>query len=197
VFGLVVGGFAVVLAHDTKLIDKMIGRTLPPKFDLLHRVHGWKELAMIVGNARQKLESEGKPAFVIGEHYGFTAQVTFYLPEAKAAVTKTPLVYYEASKHPANQFYFWPSYTNRFGENAVYMREVDRESLRSDWLKRWWNREGDLFEHDPPKLKPVPKDILNEFESVQDLGVFDVKYADRGVMRRVQLFACRNFRGFE
>ena len=49
----------------------------------------------------------------------------------------------------------------------------------------------------PPKLKPVPDDIKKEFETVQDLGVFDVKYADRGVMRRVQLFACRNFRGFE
>ena len=77
--GLVLGGLAVVLAHDTKLIDKMFGRTLPPKFDLLHRVHGWKELAAIVGNARQKLEAEGKPTFIIGEHYGFTGQVRRFI----------------------------------------------------------------------------------------------------------------------
>lgn len=194
---ITIGFIAVILAHGTKLIDKMTGRSLPPSVDLLHRVHGWKELATIVGDAQKKLAAEGKPTFVIGEHYGFTAQVTFYLPEAKSSVTGTPLVYFEAAKHPANQFYFWPSYTNRFGENAIFVREIDREPLRSDWLSRWWNREGDLFEHEPLKLKPVPPDIDKEFESVTDLGVFDVKYADRGVMRRVQLFACRNFRGFE
>ena len=76
------------------------------------------------------------------------------------------------------------------------MREIDREALRGDWFDRWWNREGDLFVHEPLKLKPVPPDIAKEFGAVTDLGIFDVKYADRGVMRRVQLFACRNFRGF-
>ncbi|MGZ4972842.1 MAG: glycosyltransferase family 39 protein [Limisphaerales bacterium] len=196
VLGLVVGALAVVIAHDTKLIGKLIGRTLPPAVDPLHRVHGWKELATIVGDARKQLATEGKPTFIVGEHYGFTAQVTFYLPEAKTNVADAPLVYFEASKHPANQFYFWPSYTNRFGDNAIFMREIDREPLRSDWVKRWWNREGDLFSHEPLKLKPVPPDIDKEFASVTDLGVFDVKYADRGVMRRVQLFVCRNFRGF-
>jgi hypothetical protein len=196
ILGIALGFFFVILAHGTKLIDKMVGRALPPARDPLHRVHGWKELAAIVGDARRKLAAEGKPAFIIGEHYGFVAQVTFYLPEAKAAVTGTPLVYFEATKHPMNQFHFWPSYTNRFGENAIFMREIDREPLRDDWAKRWWNRKGDLFVHEPPALRPVPTDIKDEFESVQDLGVFDVKYADRGVMRRVQLFACRNFRGF-
>lgn len=196
VFGLVLGGFAVILAHDTRLIDKLIGRMLPPARDPLHRVHGWKELAAIVGDARDKLAKEGKPTFIIGEHYGFTAQVTFYLPEAKAAVTGTPLVYFQATKHPANQFYFWPSYTNRFGDNAIFMREIDRDPLRDDWLHRWWNKEGDLYKHEPPKLIPFAPGVTKEFESVEDLGVFDVPFRDRGVMRRVQLFACRNFRGF-
>jgi hypothetical protein len=195
--GISVGFFFVVIAHGTKLLDKLIGHTLPPSVDPLHRVHGWKELATIVGDARSKLEKEGKPTFVIGEHYGFTAQVTFYLPEAKAAVTSTPLIYFEAMKHPANQFYFWPSYTNRFGDNAIFMREIDRDPLRSGWVKHWWNKDGDIYTHEPPMLKPVPQDIAHEFESVENLGVFDVKYRDLGVMRRVQLFACRNFRGFQ
>jgi membrane-associated phospholipid phosphatase len=191
---IVLGFFFVVVAHNTKLIDKMIGRTLPPKFDLLHRVHGWKEMAAIVGEARQKLESEGKPTFIIGEHYGFTAQVTFYLPEAKAAVTKTPLVYVYRTARPVNQFYFWPTYTNRIGENAIFFREVDREPLRPDWLKRWWKKEGDLFVHEPPTLGPLPDAVTKQFESITDLGIYEVRYADRGVMRRVQLFACRNLR---
>src|SRR5262249_10685253 len=40
VLGLVAGTLAVVVAHDTKIIDKLIGRKLPPAKDLLHRVHG-------------------------------------------------------------------------------------------------------------------------------------------------------------
>ncbi len=191
---IVVGFFFVVVAHNTKLIDKLIGRTLPPKFDLLHRVHGWKEMAAIVGDARKKLESEGKPTFIIGEHYGFTSQVTFYLPEAKASVTNTPLVYVYLTGHPVNQFYFWPTYTNRVGENAIFFREIDREPLRKDWLKRWWKKEGDLFEHTPPTSGPLPDGLTKQFESVTDLGIYEVRYADRGVMRRVQLFACRNLR---
>lgn len=195
VVGLVIGGFVVVIAHDTRLLSKMLGRTLPPARDPLHRVHGWKELAAIVGKERMKFEAEsGKPTFIIGEHYGFTAEVTFYLPEAKTNVTKAPLVYFYSTPHPMNQFYFWPSYTNRIGDNAILMMEVDRDDLRSDWSKRWWDRKGDLFENAPPKLRiPLPS-VVQQFESVTNLGVFDVTYADRGVMRRVQLFACRNLR---
>jgi hypothetical protein len=192
---ITIGLFFVIIAHGTKLIDKMIGRTLPPAKDPLHRVHGWKETATIVGEGRRKFEAaDGKPTFIIGEHYGFTAQVTFYLPEAKAAVTNTPLVYFMHTAHPQNQFYFWPTYTNRIGENAIFMREVDRDPLQKDWLKKWWNRDGGLFVHEPPKLKPPPLEITAAFESVTNLGVFDVKYADRGLMRRVQLFACRNLK---
>jgi hypothetical protein len=194
VIGLAVGAFAVVIAHDTKLLDKLIGRRLPPAKDLLHRVHGWKEMASIVGDARDNLAIEGKSTFIIGEHFGFTAQVTFYLPEAKTNVTKSPLVYFQHTSHPQNQFYFWPTYTNRVGDNAIFMVEVDRDDLRPDWLKRWWNREGNLFVNAPPKLKTPPESIVKQFESVKDLGVFDVNYRDRGVMRRVQLFACRNLR---
>ena len=56
----------------------------------------------------------------------------FYLPEAKASVTRTPLVYFEHMQHPQNQFYFWQTYTNRVGENAIFMREIDRDSSRWD-----------------------------------------------------------------
>jgi membrane-associated phospholipid phosphatase len=195
VLGLVIGAFVVVLAHDTRLLSKMLGRTLPPSRDPLHRVHGWKEMAAIVGKERAKLEAEsGKPTFIIGEHYGFTAEVTFYLPEAKTNVVNAPLVYFYSTPHPMNQFYFWPSYTNRVGDNAILMMEVDRDDLRKDWFKRWWNREGGLFENAPPKLKAPPPSVVKQFDSVTNIGVFDVNYRDLGVMRRVQLYACRNLK---
>jgi hypothetical protein len=79
-------------------------RRLPPKYDLLRRAHGWKEMARMVGQARQELAAEGPPAFIIAEHYGFTSQLSFYLPEAKRKVNAEPLVYFYASAHPINQF---------------------------------------------------------------------------------------------
>ena len=117
-----VGAFFVITLHDTNLLTKIIHRNLPPKFDLLHRVRGWKQLAQIVGEARQELEAKGQKIFVIGEHYGFTSQITFYLPEAKTHATNDPFVFCVASPQPQNQFYFWPGYENRLGQTALYVR---------------------------------------------------------------------------
>jgi hypothetical protein len=36
-----------------------------------------------------------------------------------------------------------------------------------------------------------PPELREEFDSVSDLGVFDIHYRER-VFRRLQLFACRN-----
>ena len=111
IFGLV----AVVLLHDTNLIAKVAGRPLPATKDPLRRVRAWKDTARVVGEAREQLEAaEGKPAFIIGGHYGLTGEVSFYLPEGKAAVQSgKPLVYYLSTDYPKNQIYFWPEYRDR------------------------------------------------------------------------------------
>jgi len=45
---------------------------------LRRRARGWDELAEIAGQERRDLEARtGKPVFIIGEHYGFTSQITF------------------------------------------------------------------------------------------------------------------------
>src|SRR6185295_8201020 len=68
--GAAVGLFVVVLLHDTNLVAKVTGQFLPPQRDPLVRVRGWEAMAQIVEIEREKLQAEGKPAFVVGSHYG-------------------------------------------------------------------------------------------------------------------------------
>jgi len=196
--GLGAGIFAAVLAHDPQLLNKLVHRQLPAQLDVLRRVRGWKEMARIVGDARLKIETQGKPVFIICEHYGFTSQVSFYLPEAKSRVTTDPLVYYYVTPKPDNQFYFWPNYLNHAGQNALFVREIDKPQLRVNFfswegLSRWWHRSGNLYLNDIPPTRPLPQQIRQEFEFITDLGVKDV-VADGNIVRRIQLFECRNLR---
>jgi 4-amino-4-deoxy-L-arabinose transferase-like glycosyltransferase/membrane-associated phospholipid phosphatase len=192
-FGIGAGIFAVVMAHDTQLLNKILHRRLPARLDLLHRVHGWKETARIVGQARSQVEAQGKPVFIICEHYGMTSQISFYLPEAKSSVTTDPLVFYQSTPKPDNQFYFWPGYLDHTGQNAVFVREIERPRLRRGWFKLWWNHSDNLYIDTVPATEPAPPAIRRQFESVRDLGVQDV--LDNGnIVRRLQLFECRNLR---
>ena len=166
--GLGAGLAAVTVAHETDLFGKITGRPLPPKYDPLTRVRAYKEMARLVGEARAELLAEGKPVFIIGNHYGITSLITFYLPEARTGEPDNPLVYFRSTSRPENQFYFWPGYENRTGQNAVFVQEA----------------------HAP---QPPPERIEKEFESVTDLGIHDIKYRDR-VFHQVQLFECRGLR---
>jgi len=140
--------------------------------DPTHRVLGWAETAQTVEAARQKLKTEGSPVFIIGGHYGITGEVTFNLPEARAAVRDHPIVYYLDAKTPDNQFYFWPGYGDRKGENAIFVETLD---LNSDKI------------HDPPE------ELVAEFESVTSLGAFVITH-DGQPVRRIQITECRGLR---
>lgn len=192
--GIGLGIFAVALAHDTQLLNKLLHRQLPARVDLLHRVHGWKETAAIVGQAREQVAAEGKPTFIICEHYGMTSEISFYLPEAKSRVAGDPIVFYQSTPKPDNQFYFWPDYRDHTGQNAIFVRELERPRLRDGWFKLWWNHGNDLYVAETnvifPGLTPA---LRQQFESVRDLGVKNV-VANGDVVRRLQLFECRNLR---
>lgn len=166
---LAFGWMVVVPLHDTRLIAKATGYALPVRLDPLTRVLGWKETANVINRERLNLQSEGIPAFIIAAHYGTTSLLSFYIPEAHEGVPDKPLVYFESSEHPKNQFYFWPGYEKRKGQNAIYVAPVDRSAIKA-----------------PPRLE-------KEFASVTDLGTRDIVYRDR-VLHRVQLFACRGLR---
>jgi len=166
---LISGFFAVIIAHESNLISKLSGYRLPPDLDWLRRVRAWSETARVVGRAREEqLLADSKDVFIIGSHYGLVGQISFYLPEAKKGIPNSPLVYYRTTSRPKNQFYFWPGYQHRKGQNAIYVREARQPQM-------------------------PPKELLQEFESVTDLGLREIKYRGR-VFRTIQLFACRNLR---
>ena len=191
--GLIFGFMAVVLMHQSNLIGKLAGHPLPAEMDPLRRVRAWKETSALVEQARQKLLPEGRPAFIISDHYGMAGQFSFYIPEAKAALETRPLVYCSTSTAPHNQLYFWPEYRyrgQRTGENAIYVTEPDPYSLEKAWPWKWLAGKQPRYTRIPPPIA-VPPLLLQEFESVKDLGVQEIKL-DKRVFRRVQLFECRN-----
>ena len=117
----------------------------------------------------------------------------FYLPEAKSSVCSNPLVYFEAAGPPQNQFYYWPAYLTRKGENALFVRQIDPPALRPDWLSRWWRRDTNILVFDTPPAQPPPPEIQKQFESFTDLGFKNI-VADGNIVRRVQLIECHHLR---
>ncbi|HEY3856280.1 MAG TPA: phosphatase PAP2 family protein [Verrucomicrobiae bacterium] len=191
---VIFGALAVTILHEPNLVNKVLHRKLPAKLDLLRRVTGWKELAQTANNARENLtKKDGVPAFIICEHYGFTSQITFYLPEAKKRVRSDPMVFFQATKHPENQFFFWPSYLGRKGQDALFVRQVSPPSLRPDWLSRWWARNPDILLDDKPPSEPPPAELRQQFESFTDIGFRNI-IADGNIVRRVQLIECHHLR---
>jgi hypothetical protein len=165
--GIVFGLTVVILLHNTGIVGKLTGQPLPPKIDPGTRVRGWKQVAKTVSDARGKLALEGKPVFIIGAHYGITSLVSFYLPESRKAVSAgAPFVFYRSSEQPQNQFYFWPGYRERKGENAVFVSR---------------------------RLQPPPDVLTNEFETITPLPPIEIPYRGR-VMHTLYLYECRNLR---
>ena len=140
VTGLVLGLGVVALMHQTDLIGKLVGYPLPGDIDPLRRARGYRAAAACVEEARQKLLQEGKPTFIICDHYGIVGLFTFYLPEARQAAGGNPLVYCKSSDTPNNQLYFWPEYryTNRRkSENAIFAIEPSPPRLEGSWPWKW------------------------------------------------------------
>jgi hypothetical protein len=193
--GLALGFFAVVILFQSNLIGKITGQLLPGEKDPLRRVRAWQPTTVLVEGQREKLEAEGGPAFIIADHYGMTGLFTFYLPRAKAALPSEPLVYCADSDEPQNQLYFWPEYdyrAHRQGQNAIFAGEIDPYRLEPGWLWKWLTHQTVGYATVPP-LFPMPPRMVQEFESVTDLGEFEIKIGDR-VFRRLHLWACYNLK---
>ena len=194
--GLVLGLVVLAILHAPTIVEKIIGRPLPPDYDPVRRAFGWSDTAKVVEAARKQLEAEGEPAFIIGNHYGITGLLSFYVPEAKARVRTQPLVYCLSSDKPRNQLYFWPHYRywdSRKGQNALYVEETSVPVYpMGQWFKSiFTGRPGP--EPAPPKRADLPPLLLKEFDSVKDLGVKPV-YEHGQVYRWIQMFECRNLR---
>jgi len=163
--GLIVGLPVVIFLHDTNLLHRVFGTNLSVQTDPLNRVRGGEDLARIVQEQRELLAREGPPVFVIADHYGRASLINFYTPEARALLPEEQLAYVLSTDKPQNQYWFWPDYTQRSGQNAIYVANAATE-------------------------RKAPKRLRGEFESVKNLGTFKVRHKDK-VCGQVQLFACR------
>jgi hypothetical protein len=194
--GVTVGIVALVVLHEPRVVQHLVGRELTADKDPLRRVRAWKETARVVEEARQRLAAEGRPVFILAGHYGLAGQLSFYLPEAKPLVRTRPLVYCRLEATPKNQFYFWPHYRYRDarqGENAIYVTTLrgPRYSTAA-WLQAVI-RDGPGPAPEPPATAPPPPALLEQFDSVKDLGVRPV-YRRQQVYRWLQLYECRGLR---
>ena len=188
--GLAVGLLMLVPMHDSRLISRATGLVLPPSLDPLHRLRGWKETAALAAQARQSLLSEGRPVILIGDHYGITSLMTFYLPEARSGLPNDPLVYCLPTPRPKNQFYFWPGYQDRKGVHAIFVQRLKSPIRFGDWIRQPFDPA--LLWH-APQPGPPPAVLLAQFEEVNSLGVFPAVWRGRP-QQWVQLYVCRSLR---
>ena len=168
-WGVGVGLPLVVLLHETNLILKLTGHSLPMAIEPLVRVRGYREAAAVVRTERDQLLKEGRPVMVVTDHYGWAGELSFYMDGPAPVVAKTPTVTVVESERPINQLWFWPEYrySGRPGLTVLYVHPERRTGLNASWATR--------------------------FESVTDLGVRDVEVRGR-VFHRLHLYACRNQR---
>jgi 4-amino-4-deoxy-L-arabinose transferase-like glycosyltransferase len=176
--GLVMGFVAMIFLTDTGVVKVISGRNLPVSVDPLHRIRGWRETARIVGQARQTLLAEGKPVSIICPEYGVTSEVSFYLPEARSAVTGQPIACCWDSDKPITEFHYWPGYQfwKCTGDNAIFFQIIPSDSHTG----------GPVSTPTPP-----PKRLVAKFRSVQSIGRFRADFRGQP-MRWIEVFECRD-----
>ncbi|HEY4416896.1 MAG TPA: glycosyltransferase family 39 protein [Verrucomicrobiae bacterium] len=193
--GIALGIVISVFIYDTDITGKIVNK-LPGDIDPARRLgRSYPEAAALVEREREQF---GTNSFVIANDYSSTGFYTFYSPAARrAALTQQPLVYCQRlDQLPENQFYLWPEYDyarTRRGQDAIYVRRVDTYKLEKGWIWKWLKREPIAYRDIPP-LPPAPPDIINQFETVTNLGVRDVMIRDGRVLQRVQIFGCYNLK---
>ncbi len=176
--GTALGLPLVGLLHNTDWVSKIAGAPLPAKVDPLRRVRGFREVARIVDEQRDRLASEGHAAFVIADHYGRTGLLSFYLPGTRGQAQRNPQVYAISTDRPKNQFWFWPGYSDRKGQSAVFMLG---EPLNPEKTSKATQA----------RAEALLTRLRGEFGSVDSLGIFEANLKRR-VFHRFQLFACRD-----
>lgn len=164
--GLAVGIPLVVFLHDTQLFHKVTGIYLSEKVDPLNRVRGGSDLAAVVAEQRKALEGEGKPVFLIADHYGRASLLNFYLHTEPEFVRDGKIAYTLSSTLPRNQYWFWSGYEHRVGENAIFVASGDSK-------------------------RDLPQRLKSEFRHIKKLGHFSVRHEGK-ICGHVQLFACRD-----
>ena len=147
--GLVYGIAVTALLHEPGLTKVFTGSRLPVELDPLQRVRGWTAMGRAVNRERNKLMSNGPPVFVIGDNFGTTSLLTFYMAQARTN-SAAPIVYVRAAQSAG-----WPAYTGtRTGQNAIYVQDAETPDT-------------------------APPEIAKQFASVTNLGTILIHHRGR------------------
>lgn len=168
--GLCLGIPLVVLIHDTNLVIRIAGKPLPIPMEPLKRVRGNREFAMQVAQLRTNLLAEGKPVFVVADHYGRAGLLSFYMPGGPESLPDNPFVYEVRHDRISSQFHFWPGYQARKGENALFVRQKPDDSDQ-----------------------PLPVSLAEDFDRIEPLVPVKVLYRGR-LFHEYEVFVCRGKR---
>jgi membrane-associated phospholipid phosphatase/4-amino-4-deoxy-L-arabinose transferase-like glycosyltransferase len=165
--GLVFGIASTALLHESGVIKIFTGSRFSPGLDPLQRVRGWTSMGRFVRGEYARLANEGTPAFVIGDNAGTTSLLTFYMPQARTNLSRTPIVYRVQKPDSAMQAFTWPAYAGtRTGQNAIYVQDSTRPDT-------------------------APPEITKQFASVTNAGTILIHHRGRP-LRFMRYFICRD-----
>ncbi len=114
IVGVALAAIITLPVHFPQMLFPLGGgrlMTMPP----FNRVTGWAELGEKVSDVKAEMEKAG-PVFVMSDTYQITSELAFY--------TKgNPVTFnVDAGARRMNQYDLWPSFGDRSGHNAVYVK---------------------------------------------------------------------------
>jgi len=112
--GIALGIFMWILVFCMDFIP-----AIPPQYNPMLRLKGWKTLGFEVGKAAEELDKYGK-YFILSDKYQITSELAFYVPGH-------PKTYCINFGRRMNQYDLWPGFEGFKGYNAIYVKHRDQE----------------------------------------------------------------------
>jgi 4-amino-4-deoxy-L-arabinose transferase-like glycosyltransferase len=187
---LLVGLAMSVIALNTDLL-RTAGYELP-RNDPSDRMRGWKSATGAAEKIRNDLEAKlGEKLFLIADARDRASEMSFYLRDKRPEGPGHPPVYITESQDLVNQFSFWPRYDEFVEVKPGTPRPGDEVYTEESGINPFVGRSA-LFIRQGEKEHP-PHNIRAAFQSTEPVGTIEVRRYDK-VIRRWQVFLCRNYR---
>jgi len=186
---------AVALLLSTLILDMDIIRTAgvpwPYKRDPSARLRGWQSAALEIHELRKRIEEQIKaPVFLIGESYGTSSILSFYLPEKRVEAPGHPPVYIPESQAIENQFSFWPRY-DEFLPLKPGQKLRDPQFSEESGHNPFHGRTALYITSN--NSDQAPSSITRGFQWVELKALYELHRRDQP-LRQIRVFLCSNYR---
>jgi hypothetical protein len=130
------------------------------------------------------------PVFLIGESYGTSSILSFYLPEKRVEAPGHPPVYIAESQAIENQFSFWPRY-DEFLALKPGQKLRDPQFSEESGHNPFHGRTALYITSN--NSDQAPSSITRGFQWVELKALYELKRRDQP-LRQVRVFLCSNYR---